>query len=63
MLEHQKKMLLGVAKNPHLFRKELVKSFTWLSVEELEALHKWVKKEFGSYYDHLIGEIFCSISA
>ena len=47
MLEHQMKVLLGVAKNPHLFRKELIKSFTWLSVEELEVLRKWIKSEFG----------------
>ncbi len=63
MLEHQMKVLLGVAKNPRLFRKELIKSFTWLSVEELEVLRKWIKSEFGSYYDHLIGEIFYGISA
>ncbi len=63
MLEHQMKVLLGVANNPHLFRKELLKSFTWLNPEELDVLRKWIRKEFGSYYDHLLGEMFYGISA
>jgi len=63
MLEHQKKVLLGVANNPYLFRKELIKSFTWLSASELDDLYKWVKNQFGSQYSHLISEIFCGLSA
>lgn len=63
MLEHQKKVLIGVAKYPHLFKKELVKSFTWLSVSEIRELHSWVSKEFGMYYDNMINEVFCRVSA
>ncbi len=63
MLEHQKKVLLGVAKNPHLFRKELIKSLTWLSTQEMQELHKWVNDKFGSYYSHLLGELFYCVSA
>ena len=63
MLEHQKKVLLGVSKNPHLFRKEVVKSLCWLSDEETEELYKWIKKEFGAYYSQMLSEVFCGISA
>jgi hypothetical protein len=63
MLEHQKKVLIGVAKYPHLFKKELVKSFTWLSVREVRELHSWVRKEFGTYYGSMISEVFCRVSA
>lgn len=63
MLEHQKKVLLGVAKNPYLFRKELLKSFSWLSAEEVDVFYKWVKKEFDAQYSHLIAEVFYEISA
>lgn len=63
MLEHQKKVLLGISDDPCLFRKEIIKSLSWLSVKEAEELYKWVKKEFGLYYAHIVGEIFCSISA
>lgn len=63
MLEHQKKVLLGVSDNPYLFRKEIIKSLSWLSVKDAEELNRWVKKEFGLYYAHILGEIFCSISA
>ncbi len=63
MLEHQKKVLLGVSKNPHLFRKEVIKSLGWLTPEEAMELYKWIKKEFGTYYSHMLGEVFCGISA
>ncbi|WP_066633636.1 hypothetical protein [Labilibacter marinus] len=63
MLEHQKKVLLGVSKNPHLFRKEVVKSLTWLSTAEAKELYNWVKKEFGSYYAQMLGEVFFGVSA
>ncbi len=63
MLEHQKKVLLGVSKNPHLFRKEIEKSLSWLSSNETEQLYKWVKKEFGLYYSQMLSEIFYGISA
>ena len=63
MLEHQKKVLLAVAAYPYLFKKELLKSLTWLSFDELMKLRAWTRKEFGSYYNQLIGEVFCSIPA
>ena len=63
MLEHQKKVLLGVADNPYLFRKEIFKSLSWLSIQEVEELYSWVQNEFGIYYAHILGEVFSSISA
>ncbi|WP_044213578.1 hypothetical protein [Saccharicrinis fermentans] len=62
MLEHQKKVLLGVANNPRRFRKEIVKSLVWLSDEESEALYYWVKKEFGSNYSQILSEVFLGMS-
>ncbi|TLX77628.1 hypothetical protein E9993_03015 [Labilibacter sediminis] len=63
MLEHQKKVLLGVADNPYLFRKEILKSLSWLSIQEVEELYLWVKKEFGIYYAHILGEALQCVSA
>lgn len=63
MLEHQKKVLLGLAKNPYQFRKEIIKSFRWLNQEQIEDLYKWVKKEMGSYYSQLVQEALHSMSA
>lgn len=63
MLEHQKKVLLGLAKNPYLFRKEIIKSFRWLNQEQIEDLYNWVKKEMGSYYSQLVQEALCSMPA
>ena len=63
MLEHQKKVLLGVAKNPHRFKKEIIKSLSWLSREETKELYKWIKREFGTYYSQMLSEVFVGISA
>ncbi|WP_142533628.1 hypothetical protein [Saccharicrinis carchari] len=63
MLEHQKKVLLGLAKNPYQFRKEIIKSFGWLNREQAEDLYNWVKKEMGSYYTQLVHEALYSMSA
>ncbi len=63
MLEHQKIVLLGLAKNPYQFRKEIIKSSRWLNQEQIEDLYKWVKKEMGSYYSQLVQEALCSLSA
>ncbi|MGQ1787054.1 MULTISPECIES: hypothetical protein [unclassified Saccharicrinis] len=63
MLEHQKKVLLGVAKNPRRFRKEIVKSLSWLSQAEAKELYEWVKKEFGTYYSQMLSEVFFGMSA
>ncbi len=63
MLEHQKKVLSGVSNNPYLFRKELVKSFKWLNVSEIEDFKKWVRRKFGELYPQLISEVFCGLSA
>ncbi len=63
MLEHQKTVLLGLAKNPYLFRKEIIKSFRWLNQEQIEDLYKWVKKEMGSYYSQMVDDALYSVSA
>ncbi len=63
MLEHQKKVLLGVEKNPNRFKKEMIKSLTWLSREEAVDLYKWVKEEFGIRYSKLLSEVFFGMPA
>lgn len=63
MLEHQKKVLLGLAKNPYQFRKEVIKSVAWLNQDQIEELYKWVKKEMGLYYSKIVREALYSLSA
>lgn len=56
MLEHQKLVLQNVAWNQDLFRKELLKSLSWLNEEEQEQLYIWLSKNF-DYYNDIIQEV------
>lgn len=56
MLEHQKMVLQNVAWNQDLFRKELLKSLSWLNEEEQEQLYIWLSKNF-DYYNDIIQEV------
>ena len=58
MLEHQKKVLLGVSENNSLFRKELIKSMVWLNDSDLALLQNWVRKNFYDKQANIINEIF-----
>ncbi len=57
MLEHQKKVLQGVADNADLFKKELVKSMIWLNAEELTSLREWLKDTYWEVHKNIIHEV------
>ncbi len=54
MLEHQKKILLGLQNNQELFQKELFKSIKWLSPKEVGELLEWVKENFQVLYNSTV---------
>ena len=58
MLEHQKIVLQGVSYDKYLFRKELVKSLSWLNNEEQKQLAKWVKENFIHQHTETIMDVF-----
>jgi hypothetical protein len=58
MLEHQKKVLEAVSYDKALFRKELLKSLTWLNSEELTHLQLWLRENFYPEYANVIMEVF-----
>jgi len=56
MLEHQKIVLRGVSDNTYLFRKELLKSFNWLSKEERSIFEDWVYNTFKDKQPEVVSE-------
>ena len=58
MLEFCKDILLKVSFNRKLFKKELVKSVTWLDKREQVKLRAWCIATFGSLYGDVIVEAF-----
>lgn len=58
MLEFSKNILRKVSFDRKLFKKELVKSFKWLSRDEILALKVWCIAQFGSQYADIIVEAF-----
>lgn len=58
MLEHQKKVLTSVSFDKPLFRKELIKSLSWLNEEEQIQLAKWVKENFAHLHSDIIMDVF-----
>ena len=60
MLDMQKFVLQRVHEDCRLFKKELLKSFRWLTSIELEDLQNWVLKEFGATHRDIIEEVFLS---
>jgi hypothetical protein len=60
MLEHQKMVLKGISFDKTLFKKELIKSLSWLSKEEQTKLLTWVKENFSYKYADVIIDVFYS---
>ena len=60
MLEMQKFVLQRVHDDYRLLKKELIKSFRWLTYIELEDLRNWVLEEFGKTHKEIIDEVFLS---
>lgn len=58
MLEHQKMVLSGVEDHSQLFRKELLKSLSWLDDKEQLSLEKWVRKNYYHLHSKTIDEVF-----
>ena len=57
MLDHQKIVLKGVSSNKELFKKELIKSLTWLNFYEVKKLKKWVIDNFGDIHPEIIQDV------
>ena len=57
MLEYSKTVLKGVHEDKFLFRKELIKSLSWLKPEDQEKLQAWVRQNFFSEHADVIEEI------
>ncbi|NJM16554.1 MAG: hypothetical protein HC896_15320 [Bacteroidales bacterium] len=57
MLEHQMKVLKGVAEDARLFRKELIKSKKWLNQGELLKLKKWLFTNFGPKHHEIVNDV------
>lgn len=46
MLDHQMIVLEQVTEDNNLFRKELIKSISWLAPEDLKKLYNWLRENF-----------------
>ena len=57
MLEHQKIVLQGVSNDKYLFRKELIKSLSWLNENDKQKLIKWVKEQFAHLHADVIMDV------
>ncbi|MCU4165052.1 hypothetical protein [Carboxylicivirga caseinilyticus] len=57
MLESCKTVLNGVHDDKFLFRKELIKSLSWLEADDQVKLQAWVRKNFYSEHADIIEEI------
>lgn len=58
ILEHQKIVLSGVEDHSQLFRKELLKTISWLDDKEQDSLEKWVRKNYYHIHSETIDEVF-----
>jgi len=57
MLDLCKTVLNGVHQDKDLFRKELIKSLSWLNKQDQQILQKWVRQTFYSDHPDVIDEI------
>ena len=60
MLEHQKMVLRGVSFNIKLFKKELIKSFSWLNDLEKKQLVDWCMEQFPEEHRNVVDNVFCT---
>ena len=56
MLEHQIIVLRGVGHDKYLFRKELLKSMTWLNAEDQGNLLRWVSENYQFHHPEILKE-------
>lgn len=57
MLEHQIIVLRGVSHDRYLFRKELLKSMSWLNAEDQSSLIRWIGENYQSRYPEILKEV------
>lgn len=57
MLEHQIIVLRGVSHDKYLFRKELLKSMSWLNAEDQSSLIRWIGENYQSRYPEILKEV------
>ena len=57
MLEHQIIVLRGVSHDKYLFRKELLKSLSWLNAEDQSNLFRWVCENYLSHHPEILKEV------
>jgi len=50
MLELCKEILVKVAFDRFLFRKELVKAVSWINSDEIKQFETWTRENFGKKY-------------
>ena len=58
MLDHQKIILEQVTDNNELFLKELKKSISWLTPEDIRKLYSWLKENFWESHKPEIEQVF-----
>ncbi len=58
MLEHQMKVIEGVSFDKRLFEKEINKSMSWLTPDEIDHLEIWLLKNFKKTHLGTIRKIF-----
>lgn len=63
MLQYQKTILDKVSFDKQLFRKELIKSFKWLSASEIDELHQWAEMVHKDNYADVLTEVFPGVAA
>ena len=61
MLEFSKKILSKVSFDKNLFKKELLKSVSWVSKKEVITLKIWALSTFSQYKNTII-EVFDQVS-
>jgi hypothetical protein len=57
MLEYCKKVLNAVQDDEYLFKKELIKSISWLNDSDQIKLKEWVKNKYNYKHSDVIKEI------
>ena len=57
MLDLCMTVLNGVHEDKNLFRKELIKSISWLNANEQEKFQNWVRERFKNEHADVIDEI------
>jgi len=58
MIEYAKVILPKVSFSRELFRKELIKSVSWIDSGQLEELVEWCNENFGEMYPDILNEVF-----